>query len=57
MSEEKKRYFCRICGDEISQEQYENHDGLCDFSEQDEEDEEDFDLIGEAARTNQEPRP
>lgn len=43
----EQKYYCRICGKEISKEQYEEHDGLCDFDETNEEDEEDFDFIGE----------
>jgi len=46
MSNEERKYYCRICGVEIDEDRALNHDSLCDFCEQEEEDEEDFDLIG-----------
>lgn len=38
MTDEK--YHCRICGVEIDKQRYEDHDELCDFCEQNEEDDE-----------------
>jgi hypothetical protein len=40
----EKKYYCRICGAEITKEQYENHDELCDFCEDNEEMDEDEDF-------------
>jgi galactose-1-phosphate uridylyltransferase len=42
MTEEK--YCCRICGTEITKEQYEDHDELCEFCEDNEEMDEDEDF-------------
>jgi CRISPR/Cas system-associated protein Cas10 (large subunit of type III CRISPR-Cas system) len=42
MTEDK--YYCRICGTEIDKERFEDHEGLCDFCEQNEEDDEDEDF-------------
>jgi NMD protein affecting ribosome stability and mRNA decay len=35
---ESKKYFCRNCGVEISREEYEVNDGLCDVCQWEEED-------------------
>ena len=42
MTEEK--YNCRICGTEITKDQYEDHDELCEFCEDNEEMDEDEDF-------------
>jgi hypothetical protein len=38
------KYCCRICGVEITKEQYEDHDELCEFCEDNEEMDEDEDF-------------
>lgn len=35
---EVKKYFCQNCGVEISKEEYETNDGLCDVCQWEEED-------------------
>jgi hypothetical protein len=40
----EKKYYCRICHEEITRERYEDHDELCEFCEQNEEDDEDEDF-------------
>jgi len=37
-----KRYYCENCGTEISQEEYEMHDGLCEECAWEEEDDDLF---------------
>jgi NMD protein affecting ribosome stability and mRNA decay len=29
MAQEKKKHHCEVCGREISQEEYDNYDGMC----------------------------
>lgn len=29
MSSEKKKYHCEVCGTEITEEEYEDYDGMC----------------------------
>jgi len=29
MSKEKKNHFCEVCGKEISQQEYEDYEGMC----------------------------
>jgi hypothetical protein len=29
MSQEKRKHHCEVCGREISQQEYDDHDGMC----------------------------
>ena len=40
----EEKYYCRICGTEITRERYEDHDELCEFCEDNEEMDEDEDF-------------